>query len=243
VAPFWWGRPPRVPGGRRADQIAEALKRYIVAADLPPGTRLPPERQLAEALMVSRSALREAIQSLATLGIVEQRRGSGTYVRDFNPDRLAEQLSQGLREDALYLRHVLDARIEIEVTVARVAAQRITATQIERLRHLVQTMRRQTGQDEIIVRTDRDFHLELAGCVANPVLERLARSVVSEYFRCAAALQLRQMLHATPVSVQNHEPLLAALEAHDPGAGVEAIRYHFRNVERRVDEAVRGMRP
>ena len=99
--------------GQRATRLTEALKRYIVVNRLPPGTRLPPERQLATALMAGRNAVREALHSLAILGIVEKRQGSGIYVRDFDGERLAEQLSYGLREDAEYWYHVLEARIEV----------------------------------------------------------------------------------------------------------------------------------
>jgi GntR family transcriptional regulator, transcriptional repressor for pyruvate dehydrogenase complex len=227
--------------GRRGDHIVGALKHYLLTNRFPPGTRLPPERQLAEALMVSRNALREALQSLATLGIVEQRHGSGVYVCDFDPDRLAEQLSYGLREDARYWRHLLDARTQVEQMVARLAAQRITAVQLDHLHGLLERMRRQMGQEHSLTRIDRTFHLDLAACVANPVLERLARSVISEYFRYAVTLRLTQSLVGNPVTVHNHEPMLAALKARDPEASEAAMRYHFRDLARHVDEVLHAL--
>src|SRR5687768_5745704 len=214
--------------GRRTDRIAEALKRYIVTQGLSAGSRLPPERQLAEVLMVGRNAVREAIQSLAVMGVVEQRHGSGVYVCDFNPERLAEQLSYGLREDASYWRHLLEVRVEVETTVARLAARRITDEQLAHLNDLLDTMRLQATQRQSVIRTDQTFHLTLAGCAANPVLERLAHSVEAEYFRYASALRLGFSLVGSPVSVQNHEPLLAALAKHDEKAAARGMRFHFR---------------
>ena len=214
--------------GRRTDRIAEALKRYILAQRLAPGTRLPPERQLAEVLMVGRNAVREALQSLSVMGVVEQRHGSGVYVCDFSPDRLAEQLSYGLREDASYWRHLLEVRVEVETAVARLAARRITDERLARLQELVETMRHQASQRQSVIRTDQELHLDLAACAANPVLERLARSVEVEYFRYASELRLGFSLVGSPVSVQNHEPLLKALGKRDPKAAGEAMRYHFR---------------
>ncbi|MBI3973003.1 MAG: FadR family transcriptional regulator [Chloroflexi bacterium] len=225
-------------GSRRTDRITEALKRYIVTNRLQPGTRLPSERQLAEVLMVGRNAVREAIQSLAVLGTVEQRHGSGVYVCEFNPERLAEQLSYGLREDALYWRHLLEARIDVEKMVTRRAAARITEAQLADLRQRLELMRRQVGQEHSIIRTDQALHLELAACTANPVIERLARSVVTEYFRYAASLRLGHSLVGSPVSIQNHEPLLAALAAHDPDAAAAAMDYHFRDLQSYVDEVL-----
>jgi GntR family transcriptional repressor for pyruvate dehydrogenase complex len=225
--------------GRRTDRIAEALKRYIVTQQLTPGTRLPPERQLAEVLMVGRNAVREALQSLAVLGIVEQRHGSGVYVCDFSPDRLAEQLGYGLREDAGYWRHLVEARVELESAVARLAARRITAAQLARLQHLVETMREQARHEQSVIRTDQAFHLELATGAGNPVLERLARSVATEYFRYAASLRLGFSLVGSPVSVQNHEPLLRALQARDVEAAVDGMRFHFRDLPGYADEMLR----
>ena len=86
--------------GQRATRLTEALKRYIVVNRLPPGTRLPPERQLATALMAGRNAVREALHSLAILGIVEKRQGSGVYVRDFDGERLAQMV---IGEDFRYV--------------------------------------------------------------------------------------------------------------------------------------------
>jgi GntR family transcriptional repressor for pyruvate dehydrogenase complex len=222
--------------GRRTDRIAEALKRYILSQHLAPGTRLPPERQLAEVLMVGRNAVREALQSLAVMGVVEQRHGSGVYVCDFSPDRLAEQLSYGLREDASYWRHLVEARIDLETTAARYAATRRTREQVARLCELVETMRRQAEQGQILIRANQTFHLELAACAGNPVLERLTHSVCVEYFRYASSLRLGFSLVGSPVSVQNHEPILTALEARDPAATEAAMRYHFRDLPAYADE-------
>jgi GntR family transcriptional regulator, transcriptional repressor for pyruvate dehydrogenase complex len=234
-------RPKSGADGRRADHLTEALKRYILTNRLQPGTRLPSERRLAEALLVSRNALREAMQSLAVLGIIKQRHGSGVYVCDFSPERLAEQLSYGLREDALYWRHLTDARIQLEVMMAGLAAQRITAAQLDHLRELLETMRRQVAPEQSLGRIDRTLHLELAACVANPVLERVARSVITESFRYSSALRLAHALEADPVSVSNHEPLLAALTAHDSVAAAEAMRFHFRDLPRYADEVLESL--
>ena len=233
------GRPHGADAGRRTDRIAEALKRYILTRRLAPGTRLPPERQLAEVLLVGRNAVREALQSLSVMGIVEQRHGSGVYVCDFSPDRLAEQLSYGLSEDAGYWRHLLEVRIEVETLVARYAAQRIGDDQLLRLSDLLETMRRQAGHGHSVIRTDQALHFELAACAGNPVLERLAHSVVAEYFRYAASLRLGHSLVGSPVSVERHEPLLRALRTHDPAAAAEATRYHFRDLPAYAEEVLR----
>ena len=224
--------------GQRATRLTEALKRYIVVNRLPPGTRLPPERQLATALMAGRNAVREALHSLAILGIVEKRQGSGIYVRDFDGERLAEQLSYGLREDAEYWYHVLEARIEVETMLIPLVARRITDAQLARLRALLASMRQQVEQRQSIERTDIEFHLALAACAANPVLERLAQMVIGEDFRYVSSMRLDRALLGDRATIRNHEPLLEALAARDPAASVDAMRYHFRQLRGFIDELV-----
>lgn len=158
------------------------------------------------------SLVREALNSLVALGIVEKRHGSGIYVREFDAERLAEQLSYGLREDAAYWRHLYEARVELETMIAPLAAQRISVVQLARLQSLIEAMRRQTERGEGVEDNDYAFHRLLAASSANPVLDRLAGA----------------LLAGDPRTIRNHEPLLVALEARDPDASVEAMRYHFR---------------
>jgi GntR family transcriptional repressor for pyruvate dehydrogenase complex len=215
-------------GGLRSSQVTDALKRYILVEHLPAGARLPPERQLATALMAGRNAVREALHSLAVLGIVEKRHGSGVYVRDFDAQRLAEQLSYRLREDAEYWSHILEARIAIELAIVPLAARRITDEQLAHLRELLEEMREQIEREGNVGSIDVEFHLALAEAAGNPVLERTARTLISEHFRQISHLQPNHALAVDPITIQNHEPLLAALAARDAEASIEALRFHFR---------------
>jgi DNA-binding FadR family transcriptional regulator len=228
-----------VSGGQRPDQAAEAIKRYILANRLPPGTRLPPERHLADALMTGRNALREALHSLATLGIVEKRHGSGVYVCEFDISRLADQLSYGLREGATYWSQLLEARIETELMLIPLVARRITNEQLERLREQLAAMRDEIAQPHHTSKTDLEFHLALVSFATNPVLERLARAVIVEYFRYTSSLRLDLVLVGNPITIGHHEPLIDALAHRDVAASLDAMRFHFRHIRAFVDEQVR----
>ncbi|MFN8511067.1 MAG: GntR family transcriptional regulator [Thermomicrobiales bacterium] len=226
-------------GGQRADQAAEAIKRYILTNRLPPGTRLPPERHLADALMTGRNALREALHSLATLGIVEKRHGSGVYVREFDIDRLADQLSYGLREGAAYWSQLLEARIETELMLIPLVARRITNEQIEQLRGQFATMRDEITHPHYTSKTDLEFHLALVSFAVNPVLERLARAVIVEYFRYTSSLRLDLVITGNPITIGHHEPLIDALAHRDVAASLDAMRFHFRHIRAYVNEQAR----
>lgn len=226
-------------GGQRADQAAEAIKRYILANRLPPGARLPPERHLADALMTGRNALREALHSLVTLGIVEKRHGSGIYVREFAIDRLADQLSYGLREGAAYWSQLLEARIETELMLIPLVARRISNEHIEQLREQFAAMRDEIAHPHYTSKTDLAFHLALVSFARNPVLERLARAVIVEYFRYTSSLRLDLVLTGNPITIGHHEPLIDALAHRDVAASLDAMRFHFRHIRAYVDEQVR----
>ncbi len=225
--------------GQRSSQVTEALKRYILMNRLQPGDRLPPERQLASTLLAGRNAVREALHSLVVLGIVEKRHGSGIYVRDFDADRLGEQLSYGLREDAEYWAYLLEARTAIEVALIPLVAQRITAAQLAQLGELFDAMGRQFETEGICSDTDYDFHLALIGMAANPVLERIARTITQEYFRYLAQRTPIDPLAFDPNTLRNHRPLLAALAAHDPEASIEGMRFHYGDTNRYVERLLR----
>jgi GntR family transcriptional repressor for pyruvate dehydrogenase complex len=229
--------------GQRSNQVTEALKRYILMNRLPPGARLPPERQLASTLLAGRNAVREALHSLVVLGIVEKRHGSGIYVRDFDADRLGEQLSYGLREDAEYWAHLLEARAAIEVALIPLVAQRITDDQLAELHRLYEAMGRQFETEGLCSDTDYDFHLALIGMAANPVLERMARTITQEYFRYLAQRNPADPLMFDPNTLRNHRPLLAALAARDPEASIEGMRYHYGDTNRYVEGLLRETEP
>jgi GntR family transcriptional regulator, transcriptional repressor for pyruvate dehydrogenase complex len=227
--------PPK--SGRRTGQVAEALKRYISLNHLPAGTRLPTERELADTLLVGRNLVREALNSLVALGLVEKRQGSGIYVRGFDADHLAEQLSYGLREAAVYWRHLFEARVELEVMIAPLVARRITSEGLARLSDLLDTMRRTLEQGQSQVPPDFAFHQALTAYCGNPVLERIGRTIISEHFRYTASLSLGLVLVGTRETISNHEPLLAALAARDEPASTAAMRYHFRRIQELMAQA------
>src|SRR5262249_37365946 len=147
---------------------------------------------------------------------------------DFDAHRLAEQLSYPLRDDAEYWAHILEARVAIELALVPLAARRITDEQLARLGALLAQMREQIEREGNVGSSDLEVRLALAEAAGNPVLERTARTLISEHFRQIPHLQPNHALAVDPITIQNHQPLLAALAARDPEASVEALRFHFR---------------
>jgi DNA-binding FadR family transcriptional regulator len=160
--------------------IVELLEERIRAGVLVPGERLPAERDLARALEVGRSSVREAIAALATRGIVDTRRGSGSFISDSAP-HLVRFEDQPTIDDASPSA-ALEARLALEPQVVRLAARRGRPDpEIERLLELMEgainpanPSARADWND-----ADRGFHLQLAVMTANPVLVQLSNTIAA----------------------------------------------------------------
>src|SRR3954451_19952488 len=108
------------------DQIASRLIALISERQLKAGDRLPPERELAALMGVSRSSLREALRALAMLGVMEMRQGDGTYLTSLEPDALMRPVGLVLALSDGGLHELFEARKIVEPGLAALAAQRIT---------------------------------------------------------------------------------------------------------------------
>src|ERR1700753_2973202 len=147
--------------------VAPGLLAYFTSGEVEPGTRLPPERQLAASLGVGRSAVREALPALDMLGVVSIRPGSGTYLRGTASELLPETLSWGLIIGASRTRALIAVRGELEVMAARLAVPRATEQDLAQLEQHVATMRRTVQQPSRFIEADLKFHLHLARLADN----------------------------------------------------------------------------
>jgi GntR family transcriptional regulator, transcriptional repressor for pyruvate dehydrogenase complex len=167
---------------RISDAVAASLERRILEGSLKPGDRLPPERELAIELGVSRPSLREAIQKLASKGMVQSRQGGGTYVTDrlestfFDPWQDMMGAHPNLREDLLEFRRMLEGQ------AAEWAAERATEADLTRIDQAYETLRTAFARDDTDVRSDADIAFPsgrrrgLAQCAARPSFRRLVAS-------------------------------------------------------------------
>jgi DNA-binding FadR family transcriptional regulator len=154
---------------QRYEQIAERLAADIRAGVLRPGDRLPSERDLARTLEVSRASVREAIGSLQVQGVVETRKGAGTFVAAVPP---SEHELHDASPSA-----VLEARAQLEPAVARLAAAR--GQRDETAEQLLAAMEAEPVEIATWNRSDRLFHRQLAAMTANPVLLAFADHVAA----------------------------------------------------------------
>jgi DNA-binding FadR family transcriptional regulator len=155
---------------QRYEQIAERLASDIRTGALAPGERLPSERDLARMLEVSRASVREALASLQLQGVVETRKGAGTYVAARPPSH--GELPHDASPSA-----VLEARLQLEPAVARLAAAR--GQRDATAENLLAAMEAEPVEIAVWNTSDRLFHRQLAAMTGNPVLLAFADHVAN----------------------------------------------------------------
>jgi len=214
-----------------SSQVADQLEELIVARSLAAGEKLPAERELAEALGVSRSVVREALRTLAARGLVKVKPGCGTYVCRPSAEHAAApfELLLKLQHDPDLVEHLFEVRRTIELDIAAKAALRAQADEIAHLRSLWQEMRSTNDLDHYS-ELDVAFHLALARAAHNELYSVLLATVtrlLSETIRVAL-----QTNRAFEQGVARHQQILEAIEARDPALARAAMLAHVDEAER-----------
>lgn len=174
----------RLPPIDRSQQVIEALSSYIKSADLKAGDRLPAERELMSALAVGRSTIREVISHFQALGVMETRKGSGTYL--LKPISTAT-IHMPLSLDATHLRDVLlqtlEVRRGIEVEAGMVAARRRTAEDLVVIEEKLNEMERVHIAQGTSGPEDLAFHLAIYDATHNPLFRQLLEQMRGAFER------------------------------------------------------------
>ncbi len=212
---------------RRFEQVAEQISKLIKKGKLKPGARLPPERELAKQLEVSRPTVREAMIALEISGLVEVRVGSGIYVLETEKKNL--KLSNKIKDIGPGPLELIEARKEIEGNNAALAAQRIDAKCLEQLEQAVENM----VQDNLVgADGDREFHLLVAKATGNSVLETLTtylwdQQQNSPMWTKLLELMQEKKLHTT--ILDDHQSLLDSFRQKNSKEAQAIMRNHLNN--------------
>lgn len=214
------------------EAIVHALTTRMFEGPMMAGAKLPSERQLAEELGVSRAQVREAIQSLGLLGVVEIRHGDGTYLRESGGDLLPRVIEWGLFLGERRLLELVEARQHIEITLAGLASRRATPEDIAALEAMLAEMDEIAGDEAAFVDLDVRFHRTIAGAARNSALADMLSNITS-LLRIWMARSLRAA-GETEGSRSEHAAIVAAIASGDRRAAESAMRTHMRGAERRL---------
>ncbi|MBM0127992.1 FadR/GntR family transcriptional regulator [Pimelobacter simplex] len=190
------------------DQAIAGMRALLESGEWEVGTRVPPEPALAAALGVSRNTVREAVKALAHLGLLQVRRGDGTYVAA-TTDMQALMRKQLDRVD---IAHLLEVRHAIEVRAAALAAERRTVADLAELDAIMARRKEavRDGDGPAFIDADVDFHCAVVAAAHNPLLVELYDGLV-ETLRASI-----EHPGDADVLAAEHDAVLDAVRAGDP---------------------------
>ena len=206
-------------------RVVAEIERLITTGQLAPGMKLPPEREFAETLGVSRTVVREAMHTLTAKGLLASRHGSGTTVRQVTRETLVEPMEWLLLGQNATIDHLHQVRSILEIEIVRLAAAQASEEDINRLRGIVTQMEQDKEDVTAFVALDADFHQALSETTHNPLLAVLLDSVRH------LMQEVRRQVHRHPevydTVIPDHLQIVDAIDAHDPEAASRAMRSHL----------------
>jgi GntR family transcriptional repressor for pyruvate dehydrogenase complex len=220
------------------EQIVAQIERSILSGEFVHGDRLPTERELSEQFRASRTAVREAMKTLAQKGLVEMRPGRGTIVIDGTSQAMRHSLDlmmkvgQAGRSD-----HLVEVREILEPEIASLAAARATDEEIVALQEAVRVMDASLNDAHAFISADDDFHQALAKATHNELIFTLVDSIVNLLHEQRTRIF---SVDGGPERGQaHHKHILEAILRRDPLAAREAMRAHLRQVREDVGAATK----
>ncbi|BDV02061.1 GntR family transcriptional regulator [Thermodesulfomicrobium sp. WS] len=203
--------------------LSHHLLRLIDDLGLSPGERLPPERDLAQKFRVSRGSIREAVKHLAAQGVVESRRGAGTFVVS-SPQAFTRAMGAALAGARAHLDRLFELRLVVEPGIAALAARKATDAHMEAIREAIAAQAAEADPRRWGAR-DMAVHHAIAQATENPLVPELLAATAAAFTETREeALQSPARHHA---SVAGHHRILEALLAHDPAAAAKAMEDHI----------------
>ena len=217
-------------------QIADALEERVASGEFKPGDRLPTERELAAFYSVSRTCVREALLALEISRLVSIRVGSGVYV--LAPEAPEAPMVAAAKDEPSPT-EILEARLMFEPEICAAAADRAGPDHVARISASLALMREEHRKAAEAERGDREFHVSIAQACGNPIAQEFLRDIWE--IMSGPLWQGLQKHIRSPILrlkwIEDHEAILAAIEARDRRQARSAMRRHIENVIATLNEA------
>ncbi len=216
---------------RLSESIVRMMVDSIKKGVYPPGTKMPPEREIMTMLGVGRSTLREAFQSLAIMGILDIRSGQGTFVKDVSKDVIISPHVLAPLVDPEAAAEFLEVRLIVEPSIARLAARRHTAEEYKEMHDLLDTCEEYIAAGTSVNGLNGNFHLLIARSSQNAVLVRFIESIIG--MLVARTEQMRKQEDFLRWELSSHRRVLRAIESREADAAGRAMEKHIVEVTER----------
>ena len=218
-----------VKSTRIYEEIVRQIKTMITEGRLKSGDQLPPERDLAEKFLVSRTSVREALRALESVGLIDIRPGEGTFVREVSVESLVEPLAMILLSQREMIGELFEARRLLEPTIAGLAASRATPEEMGEMERILDEQAHAIASGHTGLAQDAAFHAAIATAAHNRAITRVVHAVMD------LLAQSREEAISTPGrptrSHEDHRRILDAIRKRDAAAAGQAMLDHLVAVE------------
>ncbi len=211
------------------EEIVRQVKAMIAEGRLKAGDRLPPERDLAEKFVVSRTSVREALRALESLGLVEIRPGEGTFVREVSIDALVEPLALLMVSQREAIGELFEARRLLEPSLAALAATRATPEEIQEMERILDEQAKEVMSGRTGLVQDAQFHSAIGAAAHNRAITRIAYAIMD--LLTQSREDSLNMPGRPTRSHEDHRRVLAAIERRDADGARHAMLEHIEAVE------------
>lgn len=213
----------------------QQIQELIDEKQLKPGDRLPSERELANALSVSRASVRQAITALATKGMLSVQQGDGTYVTtpSLKSDALVE-LSQQLADQQISPNEIIETRLLVECECARLCAMRATTELCEKLESLLEYNREKRGEGASLEEMNRDLHDMIALGAKNKALYRIMSDIwglMNENMWYFLKNKSNNRDATVEKHLMQHVEIVEAIKLRDPQLAQRKMREHLTDID------------
>jgi GntR family transcriptional regulator, transcriptional repressor for pyruvate dehydrogenase complex len=216
-----------------SDQVFEQIRELIFKGEFKPGKQILPERDLAATMQVSRTSVRNAINKLVTIGLLEHRQGQGTFVS--SPDsRRGNPLAVVMATEDATLDDLFEVRLGLECTAAELAALRATEQDILSIEKSLNEMKEDFATTDIIrTETDAAFHMAVAIATKNPVLIYLMRNFYDFLFLGIKKnlLHMYENKESLQEVIAYHTTIFEHIKNRKSQQAGDAMRAHIRYVQ------------
>jgi GntR family transcriptional regulator, transcriptional repressor for pyruvate dehydrogenase complex len=218
---------------RVSEEIVDQIRSLIFQGKLMPGERLPPERDLARSLGVSRVSLREALNTLQGMGLLEIQQGNRTFVRPMTSKSIHDPLVAFSKDSPDGVLQIFELRKHLEMGACLLAAERATSDEIGRLERVMGEMGEDLKENRLGAKSDLDFHSIIADATHNQAYAHVLHTLydlLQEELRIAWAGIFRSK-EKRRVLFEQHVTVFKALRARDPERSRSEILRHLAFVE------------
>jgi GntR family transcriptional repressor for pyruvate dehydrogenase complex len=222
-----------MPRATLSEQVAKRLAARIASGEWQPAEKLPSEAELCKGFDVGRASIREALASLAFIGLIHPRARGGSYVAEQPSAYLTSPwLNGGVLTDQKSLAEFIETRLILETEFAGLCAERITPEELDEMALLVDCMRTSVHNVDEFAKLDLSFHLAMAKAAKNEVLNNLSSMRERTIELITKSLLLKE---GVEIAVRGHIKILESFRQRNPVKARETMRHHLQSFQRGYD--------